>query len=87
MISYSATRSFQKQYSKLPPKIQKSFKERLRLFLTDQSDPRLRIHPLRGKYRGYWSINVTGDVRALFRWEGETIVIFTFIGTRSEIYG
>lgn len=30
-------------------------------------------------------MNVTGDVRALYREEGNTIVIFAFIGTHSQL--
>lgn len=87
MISYGASRTFQRQYNKLPDKIRKQFVARLNLFFTDQSDPRLALHPLKGKYKGYWSINITGDVRALFSWEGDTMVMFAFIGTHSELYG
>ena len=87
MISYSATKSFQKQYNKLPPKVQKQFKLRIKVFLVDQSDPRLSLHPLKGKYQGYWSINITGDVRALFQWQGDQLIVFTFIGSHNELYG
>lgn len=87
MISYDATKSFKKQYKKLPLKVQSRFDLRLRLFLFDQSSPQLELHPLKGKYVGYWSISVTGDIRALFRWQGEKSVVFTNIGTHSELYG
>ena len=87
MIKYGATKNFQKQYRKLPPKIKKRFKERLRLFLLDPTKPQLRVHPLSGKYKGYWSLNISGDIRALFRWENEDTALFTFIGTHTELYG
>ncbi len=87
MIRYDATKTFQRQYHKLPRKIQTRFDLRLKLFISDQSNPQLELHPLKGKYKGYWSINITGDVRALFQWQGEKIALFTFIGTHSELYG
>ena len=79
-------RKFKKQYQKLPKKMQAAFDERLRLFLSNPTDPRLRLHPLKGTFAGYWSINITGDLRALFYREGQDIVIFALIGTHSELY-
>jgi addiction module RelE/StbE family toxin len=78
---------FQKQYHKLPKKVQLQFDERLALWLDDATDPRLRVHPLRGKYIGYWSMNVSGDVRALYLQRGEEVIIFALIGTHSSLYG
>jgi addiction module RelE/StbE family toxin len=80
------TKNFEKQYLKLPEKIQNKFKSRLRLFLLDPYAPQLRNHSLRGKYEGFYSINVTGDIRALYRIENEQIVLFSFIGTHSQLY-
>lgn len=81
------TDKFKKQYKKLAPKIQNQFNGRLKLFIKDRSDSQLRVHPLKGKYAGYWSMNVSGDFRALFRREGDEVVIFGLIGTHSELYG
>lgn len=78
---------FKKQYKKLPTKFQLQFDERLSLFLADPTDPRLRVHPLKGQFAGYWSMNVNGDIRALYLLDGETLVIFALIGSHSELYG
>jgi addiction module RelE/StbE family toxin len=78
---------FKKQYKKLPQKFQEQFDERLKLFLVDPTSPQLRVHPLKGKFAGYWSLNVNGDIQALYLLEGETMVIFALIGTHSELYG
>ncbi|MHB8263509.1 MAG: type II toxin-antitoxin system RelE/ParE family toxin [Acidimicrobiales bacterium] len=78
---------FKKQYRRLPGPLQQQFDERLRLFLSEPTDPRLRVHPLKGRYSGYWSMNVNGDLRALYLWEGDEMVIFALIGTHSELYG
>lgn len=67
--------------------MQEQFDERLRLFLVNEKDPLLRLHPLRGKFGGYYSINVSGDLRALFYREGDEVVIFALIGTHSQLYG
>ncbi|MCA9348232.1 type II toxin-antitoxin system RelE/ParE family toxin [Candidatus Saccharibacteria bacterium] len=78
---------FKKQYKKLPLQIQKQFDDRLRIFLADPTAPMLRVHPLRGDYKGYWSMNVSGDIRALYLIQGEDIIIFALIGSHSKLYG
>jgi addiction module RelE/StbE family toxin len=78
---------FKKQYKKLPKRFRDQFDERLVLFLTDPTNPKLRVHPLKGSYAGYWSMNVNGDIRALYIIKDETLIIFALIGTRSELYG
>lgn len=78
---------FKKQYRKLPVRFQEQFDERLRLFVVDRTDPRLRVHPLKGKFAGYWSMSINGDVRAIYLEQGDSIIIFALIGTHSELYG
>ena len=80
-------KKFKQQYVRLPAKQQSQFDERLRLFLLDQTNPILRLHPLKGKYAGYYSLNISGDLRALFYQEGDEVVIFALIGTHSQLYG
>lgn len=81
------SKRFRKQFHKLPPNIRRQFDERLKLFLSDPTHPRLRVHPLRGQYAGYWSMNISGDVRALYLRRGEEVIIFALIGTHSQLYG
>jgi addiction module RelE/StbE family toxin len=80
-------KSFKKQYKKLPKKQQLQFDSRLVLFVISPTSPELRNHPLKGSYYGYWSINISGDLRALYKIQGDSIVIFALIGTHSELYG
>jgi len=84
-IQFSAR--FKKQYKKLSKKIQDQFDDRLQLFISDPLNPRLRIHPLKGKFLGYWSMNVSGDLRVIYQRIGNELVIFVLIGTHSELYG
>ena len=81
------TPKFKKQYKLLPQKFKLQFDERLELFLTNPTHPRLRNHPLQGLFAGYWSINISGDLRALYLKRGEEIIIFALIGTHSQLYG
>ncbi len=78
---------FKKQYKKLPKKIQHQFDEKIALFAAGPTAPVLKVHPLKGNFKGYWSMNVNGDVRALYIMDGDSIVIFGLIGTHSQLYG
>lgn len=80
------TKSFHKQYQKLPKKTQTQFTERLKLFTADQNNPLLKVHSLMGEYRGCSSFNVTGDIRAVFKMEASQVALFIAIGSHSELY-
>lgn len=80
------TKGFDKQYAKLTAKIREQFKVKLALFSTNPFDPALRNHPLKGKYLGYRSIDISGDVRALYTVKNDVVIIFGFIGTHSQLY-
>ena len=60
-------KGFKKNYKKLTEPQKRKFKERRDLFLRDEFDPVLNNHALSGKYVGYRSINVTGDLRVLYK--------------------
>lgn len=80
------TKGFDKQYIKLKPKVKHAFKVRIKIFQVSPFDSRLRNHALKGKYLGYRSIDITGAVRALYTVKSDTIIIFCFIGTHSQLY-
>lgn len=80
------SRIFIKQFIRLSSKIQNQFQARLKLWLAEPNHSQLHTHPLVGSYAGYWSFNVTGDIRALYYFEGETVVVFAFIGKHSQLY-
>ncbi len=78
--------NFRKQYKKANAKIKTAFNIRLKLFKDDPYSLVLNNHPLKGKYLGYRSINVTGDLRAVFKREAN-LVIFVAIDSHSNLYG
>jgi len=79
-------RNFKKQYEKLTDSQKRKFKERRSIFIQDEFNPVLNNHALKGMYQGYRSINVTGDIRAIFKTENQHI-IFVKIGSHSRLYG
>jgi addiction module RelE/StbE family toxin len=80
-------RRFRKSYNHLQPRLRKQCDERLRLFETEPFHDLLENHSLHGEYAGCRSINVTGDYRAIFYHESESVVRFIAIGTHHELFG
>jgi len=76
-----------KQLAKQPDKVQQAFYVRLRLFQENPYDPFIRKHALGGKLKGLYSINVTGDVRALYEILNDEIYLYQMIGSHSQLYG
>lgn len=79
---------FRKRFVKFPEKIQNKFDIQLELFYKNIHDERLSNHELHGKYINCRSINVTGDILAVYRKVGTTTddVLFIDIGTHAELY-
>jgi addiction module RelE/StbE family toxin len=83
-ISYS--KGFIKQAKKLNPETRKRLLERVAIFSDNPLHSVLRNHQLKGKYKEYRSIDVTGDIRALYL-QKENEAIFDMVGTHSQLYG
>ena len=79
-------KNFEKKLKKLRVSEKQKTRERLELFLQDQFHPLLENHPLRGDFVDYRSINVTGDLRAIFKFQSEGECIFVDIDTHSNLY-
>ena len=79
-------RRFTKQRDRLSRIQQAQLKDRIKRFRLNPSTRVLRDHALTGKYRGYRSINVTGDIRAVYKLLDKELALFTHIGTHSQLY-
>ena len=71
----------------MPAGVRRRFQERIAIFGRDIFDPSLHNHALGGIFLGYRSIDVTGDVRAVYKALDENTVEFALIGTHHELYG
>ncbi len=80
-------KQFQKQLFRLPLKQQSTVQDKLILFQNDQYHPSLNNHPLKGKYLGYRSINITGDIRAIYKEHTHEHLEFVYIGKHAQLYG
>jgi len=82
-ISYS--KDFIKAVSQLSQAQKVRLKQRISLYLTNPRSPQLRTHKLTGEWRGYSSINITGDLRAVFE-QNEAEIYFIALGTHAQLY-
>jgi len=79
-------KSFEKKYKKLPAKLKSKVKERNKIFSENLFDPILNNHALQGKYSGYRSINITGDVRIVYKFLDKSVALFVDIDSHSNLY-
>lgn len=77
--AYQFSKRFKKEYNGLPKKIQKTFDQKLQLFLKDIFHPSLRVKRIQGT-RDRWEGSVTMKYRFTFQFSENTL-IFRAIGT------
>lgn len=78
-------KQFTQKLKKMSKKEQELTKERLELFLHDPYHPRLRNHPLKGKFLGYRSIDIRPDLRAIFK-QIDEVAIFVELGNHGKLF-
>ena len=86
-MQYILSKRFEKEFKKLPKLVKKKVLAVLQRFINDPSDPTFRNHRLSGKWNNHFSIDVTGDVRAVYLHIENDIVHFVAVGSHSELYG
>lgn len=77
---------FDKMASKLPPKVKAKMVERITLYSKNPLDRMLRNYALNTPYKGGYSVDITGDYRAIYHLVDGQIAMFTHIGTHSQLY-
>ncbi len=85
-MQYFLSNNFLKQFKKLPTKIKNRAIERLSVFVVDPADPTLHNHSLAGPWSGHRSINITGDIRAVYKMESRDVARFVAIGSHTDLY-
>ncbi|MEK7068834.1 MAG: hypothetical protein AAB947_00460 [Patescibacteria group bacterium] len=81
------SKSFDKQFAKLPVKLQEAYIARNRLFMENRRHVLLHDHALTDRWSGHRSINITGDYRATYREISPDTFLFVAIGTHHDLYG
>ncbi|MEK7175340.1 MAG: type II toxin-antitoxin system mRNA interferase toxin, RelE/StbE family [Patescibacteria group bacterium] len=79
-------RNFKKRYKNLNLNEKEKFEHRRNLFLQNPFDQILNNHSLGGNYKGYRSINITGDLRVIYEPLDKETVLFIKIDTHSNLY-
>ena len=85
-MQFAYSKNFKKEYKKLPRSVKEKFSSQLRFFEKNPRSKILRIHKLQGKFEGFYSINITGDIRAIYEIVDDNIYYFVAIGSHSELY-
>jgi len=78
-------KNFKKQFKRLPKNIQNKFEIRLIVFLSGQYSMELNNHSLAGEWKGCRSIDITGDIRAVYKVKDD-IYLFVAIGSHNQLY-
>jgi len=81
---------FYEKLKKVDVRIRKSVKKQMLLFSKSPIDPSLRNHALQGEWQGYRSIDITNDVRAIYKKvqvREDIVAYFAIFGTHRELYG
>lgn len=88
LIKY--TKTFDKQFKSAPFEIKLAFRETREMLIENPEATSIRDHPLKEKYSGYRSVNITDDYRAIYkeRLDGsQKIITFLLLGTHDQLYG
>lgn len=78
-------KNFKKQTTKFKT-LKTKIEQRLFLFMEDPFNPVLNNHPLIGKYKGYRSINITADYRAVYESINDDLAYFITLDKHSNLY-
>lgn len=71
---------FEKQFLSLPKKIQKQALKKEQIFRDNPFHSSLRLHKLKGKLEGLWSISITMKHRIIFKSLENGVILFISIG-------
>ena len=78
---------FMKQMKKVPHPLRVQVRDRVQLLTQDEQHPLLHNHQLTGEYRGYRSINITGDWRLVYQKLDSDTYYLRAVGTHHQLYG
>ena len=79
-------KNFKKQLAKAPKKYQEQFSKKLDIFFENPFNPVLNNHQLNGELKNLRSINITGDIRAIYEEVDKDTFLFLSIASHSKLY-
>ncbi|MFZ2500906.1 MAG: type II toxin-antitoxin system mRNA interferase toxin, RelE/StbE family [Minisyncoccia bacterium] len=78
---------FKRQWQKLSQKLQAKTQDRLLLLSLNEYNEVLNNHKLHPPFDAYRSINITGDLRLVYRRTDSRTLYLRAIGTHHQLYG
>lgn len=66
--------------------LKEEINKRISWFQKNPNDTRLGNHALIKRMIGKWAFSITGDIRIVYEWLGETTVRFLAIGGHKKVY-
>lgn len=85
-MTFLFSRKFVRKYKQLLPKRQLAIDRALTLLSEESEALSLRRHRLKGVLSGYYSVSAGGDLRIVYRMEGEMCLVAD-MGTHHDLYG
>jgi mRNA-degrading endonuclease YafQ of YafQ-DinJ toxin-antitoxin module len=79
-IDFIYTKSFIRQFERLPSSLQDLAYLKIDLFKRDQKSPLLKVHKLHGKLAGFLSFSIDFKTRVVFEYITPEIISFVKIG-------
>lgn len=67
--------------------MQQKTTDAIKLWSQKPNDESLRLHKLSGKMSRFYSIDITGDLRALYEIVDNEVFLYQMVGTHSQLYG
>lgn len=78
-------KKFIKELKSLPKQITSLAIKKEKIFRKNPLHSSLRLHELHGKFKGIWSISITGNYRILFERQPNGDILFISVG-KHDIY-
>jgi len=79
------TPDFRENFKKLDLKFKKIVLLKIEFFKKDPLHPSLRMHPLKGKLSGFWSISINQNYRIILKRKSNGDIVFYSIG-KHDVY-
>lgn len=79
-------KTFQKKLKKRTSEECAQFQNRLNIFIGNPFNVILNNHPLHGRFLGSRSINIAGDLRAVYKIQDNNIALFVDMDNHGNLY-
>jgi addiction module RelE/StbE family toxin len=89
MIKIAFSSSFKRAFKKRikgQKEIESKYWKKVKFFIQDPFDRRLRLHKLSGILKELWSFSIEDDLRVILYFVDDKNVTFIDIGTHDEVY-